>query len=184
MHKILHTIVILWFLIVTAIPVRAYEYRLGPDDLLNITVYREEELDRTLRVSSDGTISFPLLNSITVEGLSVSDLEKKITLGLKKYIKHPQVTVFIEEYTTISVVGEVNKPGSYPLRGNLTVLEAIGLAEGFTKIAAKNRVKILRREKGNKKTITVNIKSISKGDHVQDIELKRGDIVYVPESFF
>ena len=163
----------------------AQDYHLGPDDALKITVYREDELEREVRVSSDGYISFPLLGKVKAEGLTVPELENRLTEGLKRYLKRPQVTVFIQEYSTITVTGQVRKPDSYPLRGELTVIEAIGLAGGFTKIASRNNVKVMRIENGEKKTITVRVADISKkGDKTKDISLKRGDIVFVPESLF
>lgn len=163
----------------------AQDYTLGPDDVLDITVYREEELDRTVRISSDGYISFPLIGKVKAEGLTVSELENSLSEGLKEYLKKPQVTVFIKEYSTITVSGQVERPGSYPLKGELTVIEAISLAGGFTKIASRNKVKVMRLENDQKKTIIVRVASISKeGDKSKDIPLKRGDIVFVPESLF
>ncbi len=167
------------------VPVHAQDYRLGPDDVLEITVYREDELYREIRISSNGSISFPLLGEVKAEGLTTYELEKALEAKLTKYLKKPQVTVFIKEYSTISVTGQVKEPGSFPLRGELSVLEAIGLARGFTDIAAQNKVKILRMENGEKKTLTVKVGEISKkGDKSQDVPLKRGDIVFVPESLF
>lgn len=161
------------------------DYLIGPDDVLKISVYREEDINRDVRVSSDGYISFPLLDKVKVEGLTVPELERVLAESLKKYLKNPQVTVFIQEYSTISVTGQVNEPGSFPLRGELSVIEAIGLAKGFTKIAGKNSVKIMRMENGQKKTITVKVDDISRrGDKSKDVPLRRGDIVYVPESLF
>ncbi len=164
----------------------AQDYRLGPDDVLNITVYREEELDRKVRISSDGYMSFPLLGKVGVEGFTVSELENHLTEELKRYLKKPQVTVFIKEYSTITVAGQVKKPGSYPLKRELTVIEAISLAQGFTKIAARNKVKIMRlNEDGEEEAILVRVADISKrGDKLEDVHLRRGDIVFVPESLF
>lgn len=166
-------------------PARAQDYLLGPDDVLEVTVYREDELYREIRISSNGNISFPLLGEVKAEGLTNSELEKTLEEKLTKFLKKPQVTVFIKEYSTISVTGQVNEPGSFPLRGELSVIEAIGLAKGFTKVAAQNSVKIMRMENGEKKTITVKVADISKkGDKSKDVPLKRGDIIYVPESLF
>jgi len=165
--------------------IHAEDYRLGPDDALKITVYREEELERDVRVSSDGSISFPLLGRVKAGGLTVSELEEKLTEGLKRYLKKPQVTVFIEEYSTITVSGQVEEPGAYPLKGELTAIEAISIAGGFTKIASRNDVRIMRIQDGKKKTIRVRVADISrKGDLTKDVPLKRGDIVFVPESLF
>ncbi len=180
-------ILICLFLIAFSLPqnLPAQDYLIGPDDVLKITVYREEDMDRTVRVSSDGYISFPLLGKVKAEGLTVSELERNLIIELIRFIKNPQVTVFIEEYSTVTVSGQVQKPGAYPLRGELSVLEAISMAGGFTKIAAQNAVKVMRLEKGEKKTIFVRVADISKrGDKTKDIPLKRGDIVFVPESMF
>lgn len=163
----------------------AQDYILGSDDVLSITVYREEELNRDVRVGTNGCISFPLLGEVEVSGQTVSGLEQLLTQRLRKYLKNPQVTVFIKEYATISVTGQVNEPGSFPLKGELGVLEAIGLAKGFTKIASQNDVKVMRMESGEKKTIVVRVADISKkGDKSQDVLLRRGDIIFVPESLF
>jgi putative polysaccharide export protein (PEP-CTERM system associated) len=185
MKKTIFIALTLLLLAITTISAEAENYRLGPDDALKITVYREEELEREVRVSSDGYISFPLLGKVQAEGLTISELEDKLTEGLKKYLKKPQVTVYIEEYSTITVSGQVEAPGAYPLKGELTVIEAISLAGGFTKIAARNDVKIMRIEDGKKKSIRVKVADISqKGDMTRDISLQRGDIVFVPESLF
>ena len=180
---------VLFAFLITAVffpmPLHADDYRLGPDDVLQITVFREDELYREIRVSSDGNISFPLLGEVKAEGLTPYEFERLLEEKLKKYLKKPQVTVFIKEYSTISVTGQVNQPGSFPLKGKLSVLEAIGLAKGFTKIAGQNSVKIMRMKNGEKKTITVKVGDISKkGDKSKDVELERGDIVFVPESLF
>ncbi len=163
----------------------AQDYRLGTDDVIKITVYREAEMDREARISADGYISFPLLGKVEAEGLTVSEFEKKLTERLRRYIKKPEVTVFIKEYSTITVTGQVVKPDSYSLKGELTVIEAIGLAGGFTRFASRNNVKIMRIEDGEKKTIKVRVADISKtGDKTKDVPLKRGDIIFVPETLF
>ncbi|MFH1093661.1 MAG: polysaccharide biosynthesis/export family protein [Candidatus Omnitrophota bacterium] len=163
----------------------AEDYIIGPDDVLNISVYRETELDRTVRISSEGYFSFPLVGQVKAHGISVQMLELTMEQMLQKYLKNPQVTVFIEEYSTITVSGQVKNPGSYPLKGELTVIESISLAGGFTKIAARNNVKVMRTEDNKEKTIHVRVADISKkGNKTEDIPLKRGDLVFVPESMF
>jgi polysaccharide export outer membrane protein len=108
-----------------------------------------------------------------------------MAMELVRYLKDPRVSVFIEEYATITVSGQVEEPGSFSLKGELTVIEAISMAGGFTKIAAKNAVKVMRLQDGKKKAILVRVADISKrGDKSQDMPLKRGDIVFVPESLF
>jgi polysaccharide export outer membrane protein len=169
----------------SSVNLMAQDYFIGSDDVLRITVYREEDMDRTVRVSSDGHISFPLLGKVKAGGLTVSELERDMIMELTRYLKNPQVTVFIEEYSTITVSGQVEKPGAYPLKAEIGVIDAISMAGGFTKIAAQNAVKVMRLESGKKKSILVRVADISKrGDKSQDIPLQRGDIVYVPESLF
>ncbi len=164
-------------------PAHARDYQLGPDDVLEISVYREPELNRTVRVSSNGYISLPMMGKIMAVGLTVSDLENRISEEYKQYIKNPQVSVYIVEYATITVIGQVEKPGSYPLKGELSVLQAIGLAEGFTGIAAQNDVKVMRMKNGVKRTIDIKVADINaEGDKTRDVWLERGDIVFVPES--
>lgn len=164
-------------------PAHAQDYQLGPDDVLEISVYREPELNRTVRVSSNGYISLPMMGKIMAVGLTVSDLENRISEEYKQYIKNPQVSVYIVEYATITVIGQVEKPGSYPLKGELSVLQAIGLAEGFTGIAAQNDVKVMRMKNGVKRTIDIKVADINaEGDKTRDVWLERGDIVFVPES--
>jgi len=177
--------IILFIFFTFPITLQAQEYCLGPDDVIAISVYREDELNRTLRIAPDGYVSFPLLGKVKAEGYTISELEDKLTRDLKKYLKKPQVTVFIQEYSTITVSGQVAKPGSYPLKGALTALEAISLAGGFTKIAARNDVRVMRIEDGDTITYVIKVADMNKkGDLSGDISLKRGDVVYVPESLF
>lgn len=164
-------------------------YTIGPENVLQIDVYygRDEELSRKARVSSKGNITFPLLGEVEVEGLTVGEVEKKIAFLLDRdYIINPQVSVFIEEYSTVSILGQVKEPGNYEIKGKLSVVELISKAGGFTKIAARNNVSVIRENKdGNKTKILVKVNDIiNKGKEDDDIPLKPGDIVTVPESFF
>ncbi len=165
------------------------EYIIGPENSLLIDVYygRDKNLTRKVRVSSGGFITLPLLGKVYINGLTISETEKKLTdlLG-EDYLVNPQVSVFIEEYSTVSILGQVEDPGSYEIKGRLTVVELISMAGGFTKIAATNNVKIMRNDpNGRKETITVKVNDvINRGREEDDIQLKAGDIVTVGESFF
>ena len=120
-------------------------------------------------------------------GLTVADLENRLTEMLNKdYLVNPQVSVFIEEYSTVSILGQVKEPGSFEIKGNLSVVELISLAGGFTKIAATNDVRIMRTDSsGVKNTTKVKVNDIiNKGREDEDVQLEPGDIVTVPESFF
>lgn len=169
-----------------AAPERTQNYKIGVGDLLQIEVYEEEDLTKEVRVLTDGYISFPLLGSIKVSGLTVTKLEEQITrLLAEQYLVNPQVTVFVKEFSDIFVFGEVKKPGSFPLYGRLTVFEAITLAGGFTEVANPSKVRVIRNENGQETSFEVNVERITKKGNVsEDIELRAGDRVIVPRSFF
>ncbi len=164
-------------------------YQIGPENVLQIDVYygRDKELSRKVRVSSRGRITFPLLGEVDVAGLTVAGLEQKLTELLDKdYLVNPQVSVFIEQYSTVSILGQVKEPGSFEIKGRLSLIELISLAGGFTKIASTNDVRIMRTmPDGSKNTIRVRASDIiNRGREEDDVELRPGDIVTVPESFF
>lgn len=164
-------------------------YRIGPENLLQIDVHYGKDglISQKVRVSSRNLINFPLVGEVNVEGLTVSELENKLyTLLEKDYLVNPQVSVVIEEYSTVSVMGEVKKPGAYPIKGKLTVVEAISLAEGFSKIASPNRAKIVRTNAdGTKTEIPVRLNDIINGKKQKNnVYLQAGDVVVVPESLF
>lgn len=165
-------------------------YRLQAEDVLYITVHEQPDLTTRTRVTADGNITFPLLGVVKVAGLSVAELESKLTVLLKAdYLVNPQVLIFIEEYAAkqVSVIGCVNSPGKYDMfhEKETTVLQAVAMAGGFSDIADINGTRILRKEDGEEKTIFVKVKDITqKGEKDKDLPLKPNDIVFVPESFF
>ena len=165
------------------------DYLLQPGDLVEIQVYKETDMDRTLRISSQGTIAFPLIGNVNIAGLNISEAENTVETRLKSYLKNPSVSILIKEYAnkTVYVLGQVKKPSSIaiPPEKNMTLLEAITSAGGFTDIAAVSRVKILRMEKGVQRSIEVDVSQITKDGKKQlDISLKPGDVVFVPQSLF
>lgn len=161
-------------------------YRIGVGDLLQIEVYDEDDLKKEVRVLTDGMVSFPLLGAIRAGGLTVSDLEKEITEGLaEKFLVNPQVTVFVKEFSSIFVFGEVKKPGSFPIFGKMTVFEAITIAGGFTETANTTKVKVIRDVDGKEVTYEIDVDRLTKrGDTSQDMELQANDRVIVARSFF
>lgn len=164
-------------------------YRIGPENLLQIDVHYGKDglISQKVRVSSKNLINFPLVGEVDVTNLTVSELEKKLyTLLERDYLVNPQVSVVIEEYSTVSVIGEVKKPGSYPIKGKLTTVEAISLAEGFSRIASPNRAKIIRTNPdGTKTEIPVRLNDIMKGGRQKsNIDLQGGDVLVIPESLF
>jgi len=163
------------------------EYRIIPSNVLSIHVYEEEDLSLTVKVNTDGTITYPLLGQVKLVGLTIQETEKKITdLLQEKYLVNPQVTIEVIEYGQVYVLGQVAKPGAYPIKLSLTTIEAISLAGGTTKIAAPNKTRVIRVVDGEQKVFRVPVsKILSKGDKKkQNLLLKSDDIVLVPESMF
>ncbi len=165
------------------------EYRIHPLDILEIIIYMEDDLQKHYRVSQTGHVTYPFAGKIKVIDLTVSELEKKLTSLLSPdYFIDPQISIFIDEYHSrrIFVLGAVDNPGSYtiPPEKELSVVEAISLAGGFTKVARTTKIKVVRIEGGKEKSIEVDVKEITKhGDKSKDVKLKPNDIVIVPERF-
>jgi len=166
------------------------DYRIQPSDLLDINVYREPDLCLKIRVSQNGSISYPLLGSITVVGLTAAELQEKLTKLLgKDYLVDPRVTVSVETSSTqrVIIIGQVKTPGSYDIPANetLTILQLVARAGGFTDLAAQGKITVIRGEGNKQKKILVNISEIIRsGDKNKDIALEPGDIVSVPETLF
>lgn len=159
------------------------EYVISPNNILVIDVYQEPDLSVTVRVSQDGSITYPLLGNLRAVGLNVRELEKLITdLLSEDYIVNPQVSIFVKEYAKISVLGQVRTPGSYELKGGLTVIDAIALAGGFSDKADAENVKLVRTKNEVKQTIDINAKEIvDEGKKERDILLEPGDLIIVGE---
>lgn len=160
------------------------EYRIGPQDLLEISVFGLDELNRRVRVSEEGKITLPLLGEVEVEGLTKAELERRLSQLLEKeYMRNPQVTVFILEYRSkrISVLGAVGSPGPYELIGSQTLLEIISQAGGFTSEAGDEIIVMRQLNDGEPKTIKISIEDlILKGDATLNIPLQPDDIINVP----
>ncbi len=164
-------------------------YVLQPGDLVDIQVYMEDNMNRVLRLSGNGTITFPLVGNIKLSGLTLEQAEARLAGRLRSYIKNPQVSMLVKEYgnKTVYVLGQVAKPSAIqiPPERPLTVLEAITSVGGFTDIANTSKVRVLRVENGKQKTIDVDVSQITKqGNKSMDIPLQPGDVVFVPQSMF
>ena len=160
------------------------EYKIGPKDLLEINVFGLKELNTTVRVSEDGTITLPLLGEIQVEGLTKTQLEKRLAQLLEeKYLNDAQVTVFIKEYQSkrVSVLGAVKKPGTYELVGRQTLLQIISQAGGLTENAG-DKIFVLRQYKnGETASLKIDVKElILNGNPKYNIPLEPGDIINIP----
>lgn len=165
------------------------DYLIQAGDLVEIKVYKEYDMDRTLRVSTNGSITFPLVGNIKISGLTVSEAEQKLENALQAYLKVPSVSFLIKEYAnkTVYVLGQVKKPSAISIlpEKTMTLLEAITSAGGFTDVAAISKVKILRMENSVQKSIEVDVSQITKdGNKQYDVPLKPADVVFVPQSLF
>ena len=157
------------------------DYKIGTKDLLEIKVFELPELNQTVRVAEDGSVSLSLLGKVDVAGLTAQELEKKLASILdQKYTKGAHVTVFIKEYQKVSVFGAVARSGSYELVGPTTLLQVISLAGGLT-ADAMDEIYVFRQAKDGQKTkITVNLKDLTGGDQNLNIDLQPNDVVNIP----
>lgn len=163
----------------------AEEYRLGPRDVLSISVWGFEDLQaKDLIVRDDGKIAFPLVGEIQVSGLSPGDLTQRITDSLQGYVNNPKVTVNITKFRTsrVYVLGEVNHPGLYEIEKQHRVLDAIGIAGGYTKNAAKKKVFIIHKDSVDKPLEANLLQLLKKGDMRQNYALVDGDVVYLANN--
>lgn len=165
------------------------EFLLGPEDVLDITVWRSEDLtQKGIVVRPDGNISMPLIGEVEVNGRTAKELAAHIAERLKEYKEKPIVQVKVKEVNSyyVYVLGDVAKPGRYPLKSNATVLQAIAIAGGFTPYAAKNNMQVRRTVVGppghsKEFKIPVRYDDLLSGDgEIKDFVLKTGDMVVVP----
>ena len=158
-------------------------YKIGAEDVLTVNVWKEPEVSRSVPVRPDGKISLPLLNDVQAEGLTPQQLAASIREGLKKYMSDPEVTVIVTAANSqrFYVLGEVSKPGPYPLTRGMTVLQALASAGTFTQFANQKAIYVLRNEGGKQVRHPFNYKAVIKGQNQeQNMELKPGDTIVVP----
>jgi polysaccharide export outer membrane protein len=158
-------------------------YVIGPQDVLDISVWKEPELTRPVPVRPDGKISMPLLNDVQAAGRTPLQLAADITAGLKKFVTDPQVTVIVTTINSqrVFILGEVTRAGAYPLLPNMTVLQALSSAGGFTQYANLKKIYLLRVEEGKQVKHPFNYKDVLSGKAAdQNIFVKAGDTIVVP----
>lgn len=158
-------------------------YVIGPEDVLNINVWKEPDVSGSVPVRPDGKISLPLLNDIQAAGLTPMQLMKQIAAGLKKYLTDPQVTVTVTAVNSrrVYIIGEVSHPGAFPLVPNMTILQALTSAGGPSPYAKTSKIYMLRTENGVQKKVAFNYKAVIKGQNTeQNISLEPGDTIVVP----
>lgn len=158
-------------------------YKIGAEDVLAIDVWKQPELTRTIPVRPDGKISLPLLNDVRASGLTPMQLAANITKRLKKFVNDPQVTVIVTQINSqrVYVLGEVSRPGAYPLLPGMNVLQALSAAGGFTMFAHKNNVYVLRQQDGKQVKLPFDYKEVISGKRAdENVVLKAGDEIVVP----
>lgn len=162
----------------------ASEYRVGAQDLLEISVFQVAELNRTVRVNSNGQISLPLVGMVVAGGKTVQELEADIAGKLDEtYLQNPQVSVFVKEFTSqrVTLEGAVRKPGIYPLTGRISLLQAIAQAEGVTDLANLDGVVVFRQIEGKKMAAVFSLNQIRAGQ-AADPQIYGDDIIVVDQS--
>ncbi len=163
-------------------------YRLSPNDLIRIKVFQEDDLTTELRLAKDGTGTYPLLGVITLGGRTVDEAAATLREQLgKDYLVNPQVTITVVEYSKrrFTVLGQVQKPGSYdiPSEESVTLLQAIAMAGGFTRLAVQSKVTITRTV-GGKKTFSVDVKSAANDPGTKPMEILPDDTIIISERVF
>jgi len=164
--------------------IRPDAYIIGAEDVLSVYVWKEPDMSKSVPVRPDGMISLPLIGEVKAAGYTPVQLQGVLADAMKKYVSDPQVTVVIEKVASLNfnIVGEVNKPGYYPLTRRLTVLDAIALAGGFKDFAKTKKVYILRTSaNGAEQRIPFNYNEVIKGKNSQqNIDLQPRDTIVVP----
>jgi polysaccharide export outer membrane protein len=158
------------------------EYRVGPEDVLEIAVWKNPELTRTVAVRGDGRISLPLINDIQAAGLTPMDLRDIVSKGYSKFDETAEVSVIVKEIHSfkVSVLGMVRLPGRFDLHSQTTVLEALAMAGGLTEFAKKDRIQVIRSDGRSRKNLLFDYSSVLDYGSEQNFVLRPGDIIVVP----
>jgi protein involved in polysaccharide export with SLBB domain len=163
-------------------------YRLSANDIVHIRVYQEEDLETSARIGKNGVIPFPLLGSVQIGGRTVPEASAAIEAALRAYIIRPQIALRIVEYTKrkFTVLGQVNRPGTYdfPDDSALSLLEGIGMAGGYTRIANPSRITVKRIEPQGEQVFRLDGKKMAREKNALRFELRPGDTLEIDESLF
>jgi polysaccharide export outer membrane protein len=163
------------------------DYIIGPEDVLDITVWKNTDLSKTVQVRPDGRISLPLIGDVVAVSRTSAQLTDEISTRLKAYMENPTVSIVVKEVNSyaIFVLGEVVKPGRYPLKSKTTLLQAVTLASGFTPVASRNKIVIFRFAKDGEPLMKIKASYddiVLRDGTSQNIELKPGDTIVVPSE--
>lgn len=162
-------------------PRDAPEYRIGREDVLEIVVWKEPDLTRTVPVRPDGIISLPLAGEVQAAGKTPAELRDELSRSLGRYVRDPAVAVLVREIngSRFSVLGEVTHPGTFPLRGPVSVTQALATAGGLTEFAGDEVVWLRARDRGKPERISLSVKELIGGDADGVLWLGPGDVLYV-----
>ncbi|MBI2216250.1 MAG: polysaccharide biosynthesis/export family protein [Candidatus Rokubacteria bacterium] len=158
------------------------DYVIGPDDVLFVTVWKNDTLSKQVPVRPDGKISLPLLHDIQAAGLTAMQLQDKIAVALGEFMPNPEVSVMITDVRSyrVSVLGEVNRPGVLQLKAETSILEALAMAGGFRDFASPSKIMVFRKDSyGNTHKLRFNYNKALRGDE-DNLALKTGDVIVVP----
>jgi polysaccharide export outer membrane protein len=158
-------------------------YKIGPQDVLDISVFKVEELSKSVQVSEAGTINFPLVGEVSVAGMTPRDIEKELTSRLRaKYLQRPQVSIFVKEFNSqhITIEGAVQNPGVFPMKGDTTLLQAVAMARGLDS-ASDETVLVFRTIDGKRAAARFDIADIRTGS-ADDPQLNAGDVIVAGKS--
>lgn len=159
------------------------DYVIGPDDALDVIVWRDKDMSASVQVRPDGKISLPLVNDIQAAGLTPDQLRETIKTAVARFVTDPSVTIVVKQINSrkVFVTGSVNKPGPYPLSDTMTVLQMLALAGGLSEYANGKEILVMRTERGQTQSFKFNYKDVSKGKNLQqNIVLRPGDTIVVP----
>ena len=166
-------------------PAQTTKYRVAPPDVLLISVRPEPGITREVLIRPDGRISFDLIGEVDVEGKTIEEVQKEINARIEQFIVHPDVTVILQQSSSrvYFVLGEVMRPGTYPLIGHVTAVQALGGAGGGTRFSSLGNARLVRPSEGRGLRYHVDFTAITRsGDAATNYELQPGDVIYVPPT--
>jgi polysaccharide export outer membrane protein len=158
-------------------------YHVGPGDVVEISVWKDESLSRSLIIPPDGMLAFPLIGDINVTNLTVADIQQTVTKRISEFVPDATVTVMLSEINSLRayVIGKVNNPGVYQIGMDTSVMQILAMAGGLNPFASEGSIHILRRENQKTSKIPFDYREVLKGKNLeQNITLRRGDVIVVP----
>ncbi len=159
-----------------------FSYKVGAGDVIEISVWRDDSLNRTIAVPPDGIIGFPLIGDINIQGMTVTDIRDTVTERLDAYVQDAVVTVMLHEINSMKayVIGKVNRPGTYDVFMDTTVMQMLSMAGGLNPFASERNIHILRTTGDSTVKIPFNYRQVLRGNLDHNIILQRGDVIVVP----